>query len=323
MGGKSHVTPHQNSTPVQPSQSSARTPTEQEVHPSHLRDALKTPTGQTLTPRVIKRLHTTHGNHTVQGLVSRARGDGARHAGSYFLAAANQLNLTPVGGEAAPPEPGNAQVIQRAKLPTSQRYREVFGTPPASLNEYVEKFLVSVDMYHGIIDEARNRMIQNGDYDIDLDYAYRPQLSKQFELFKKYMTELKGLAQTERDRLNSKLFTNKDEINKVQTILTTIDQVNSQIPQSLIVDEMTEVRKEVRAVVKEKSQQNVDTFIANNPDKILTQNELAPGSVQGNVNAGLTNVVGQATFNPRAGGGGPINAPITGYTKTGYNKEGE
>jgi hypothetical protein len=248
-----------------------------------------------------------------------------RHAGNQ--AVMRLLNRTTAQGkEPVQPIRSSSHAIQRVEMPNADQIANTVGEVPETLRDAWIGLLSASQRYHQYIDQYRQAQRGLGLLDPALVYEWREGLNSKKGALRTYAQTLATEARAESSRLEKKLVQTSGTKTAIETLRRVI-QITGQIvgladQPAIALSELRSTHNELIAEFKQINQQNVDTFLANNAGMTLTDANLAPGSVQSNVNAGAVNKVGLATYNPTPGGG-PISTPLTGYTKTGVNEDGD
>ena len=232
-------------------------------------------------------------------------------------------------------EPGNSQAsvpqrhhtVQRVEMPKADKLATDAGAIPQALTGDWLALMAAVQRYHMYIDEYRRAHLARGSVDPGLTHDWRDVMDSRIGVVRRHAQTVLDIASERHQKLSDKLIKsgdNKTEIAALAAIISVLTQVITLMSKpGLAQNELKSVHPGLIEHFTTLNQQNVDSFIAANPDKTLKAADLAPGSVQANVNAGAINKVGLATYNPRHDGSGPIATPLTGYTKTGVDEEGD
>jgi hypothetical protein len=193
----------------------------------------------------------------------------------------------------------------------------------AALSEPIVRLLKN---YHSILEGYRLEVIDQKYYSNSLKGKYNSLLRGVVDQLKPAVTKLKEktdkVYEYKEEKHQTKLFEFGKSYQKIKEFQKKVSDLAQVVnARTLVSVELDDLWGEISAFLKEQNQLNVDKFIENNPEKILNQQDLDPNSVQTNVEGGSINQVGISTYRPRPGG--PIETPLTGYTKSGLNHQGK
>lgn len=215
--------------------------------------------------------------------------------------------------------------IQRVVLMEAHTFTQRAGKPPKQLTELFGSAIRLLNNYHSILEGLWQEALAEKYLNNGIEGRYKSLLIGVVNSLKPVFTELKEKSDQlyEQKKKGRTILSLDPSFQKLKTFRQTVSELEDLVKKRMLVSaEFDELRTKIAGFLKEHNQQNVEQFIANHPEKILSQQDLDPNSVQTNVEGGAVNQVGLGTFLPRPGGG-PIQTRLTGYTKTGLNSQGK